>query len=269
VRVIVAVVMFGALVLPAHAGADSGSITDVRTAPDGSVVATYTATSTTCDDIGFCGWYPHALEVPASSACYFDQTYFTYIGDYQDQPGTQTATDPFTPHYNPTRVCLSINGPLGERFVAEYVYTAPAPAPATPTPAPAPPSSPAPAPAAGPLTVTEARRLVPRVLRDAYGRRYTRRTGRLRARCHRLAADQVRCRVHWKTRAYRYAGNVTLRSDAAGPAGNFRSDVAVHRERRHERSAEGRPHRMDAWPNETASPSPARSCPRSCSRRSS
>jgi hypothetical protein len=115
-----------ALLLPKAAVADSGSITNVHPGIDNSIVyATYTSTSTGCDTIGFCGWYPHAWEVPAPSACFVDRSYFAYVGDYRPDPGTQTGTDDFSPRFNPTRICLYINGPFGETFVADYVYTAP------------------------------------------------------------------------------------------------------------------------------------------------
>jgi hypothetical protein len=67
------------------------------------------------------------------------------------------------------------------------------------------------------LTLEEARRRLRRVLRENYGRRYTRRQGRLAKSCSRLSSVKVRCRVRWKTRRHRYWGRVTLWVDEARP----------------------------------------------------
>ena len=64
-----------------------------------------------------------------------------------------------------------------------------------------------------PLTIREARRRLPRVLRKQYGRRFTRRRGSLRKSCYRLSTEKVRCRVRWNTRRHRYSGNATMWND--------------------------------------------------------
>ena len=61
-----------------------------------------------------------------------------------------------------------------------------------------------------PLTIAEARRRLPGVLRKRYGKRYTSRRGPLKKFCYRLSTDKVRCRVRWKTRRHRHAGNATM-----------------------------------------------------------
>jgi Domain of unknown function (DUF4114) len=61
-----------------------------------------------------------------------------------------------------------------------------------------------------PLTIREARRRLPRVLRKEYGRRFTRRRGPLRKSCYRRSTEKVRCRVRWNTRRHRYSGNATM-----------------------------------------------------------
>jgi hypothetical protein len=78
------------------------------------------------------------------------------------------------------------------------------PTPTTPTPAPNPESN------VPLLTIAEARRRLPGVLRKRYGKRYTSRRGPLRKFCYRLSTEKVRCRVRWKTRRHRYAGNATM-----------------------------------------------------------
>jgi hypothetical protein len=213
-KVIAVFVAVGALLLPHAAGADSGSITDVHPGPDNSVVyATYTSTSTECDAMGFCGWYPHSWEVPASSACYVDLSNFAYVGDYRSAPDTQTATDDFSPRFNPTRLCLYINGPLGEKFVADYVYTAPAAPPPTASPTPTPTQR----PDLPPLSIGEARSRLPGVLRKQYGRQYANRRGPLKKSCHRLSSEKVRCAVRWNTKRYGYSGNATIWNDPDDP----------------------------------------------------
>jgi hypothetical protein len=211
-KVIAAFVAVTALLLPPAAGADSGSITDVHPGPGNAVVyATYTSTSTECDTMGFCGWYPHAWEVPASSACFVDLSVFAYVGDYRPDRGTQTATDDFSPRFNPTRLCLYINGPFGERLVADHVYTP------TATPAPTPTQTPSPRPDVPPRSIGEARSRLPGVLRERYGRRYTNRRGPLKKSCHRLSSEKVRCAVRWNTRRHRYSGNATMWHDPDAP----------------------------------------------------
>jgi hypothetical protein len=227
-KVIAVLVAVGVLLLPTAAVADSGSITNVHPGLDSSIVfATYTSTSTECDTDGFCGWYPHAWDVPASSACFVDLSQVAYVGDYRADPGTQTATDDFSPRFNPTRICLYINGPFGETFLADYVYSPPAtpPPPATPTP------TPSPAPNVRPMTIGEARSRLPSVLRKQYGRRYTSRRGPLKKSCHRLSGEKVRCAVAWNTRRYRYSGHATMWNDPVDP-GSIRFTTSIRRTRR-------------------------------------
>ena len=81
----------------------------------------------------------------------------------------------------------------------------------TATPTPNPESS------VPPLKIAEARSRLPRVLRKRYGKRYTSRRGPLRKFCYRLSTEKVRCRVRWKTRRHRYAGNVTMWRKRADP----------------------------------------------------
>ena len=68
-----------------------------------------------------------------------------------------------------------------------------------------------------PLTIREALRRLPRVLRKQYGRRFTRRRGSLRKSCYRRSTEKVRCRVRWNTRRHRYSGNATMWKDQDDP----------------------------------------------------
>jgi hypothetical protein len=68
-----------------------------------------------------------------------------------------------------------------------------------------------------PLKIAEARRRLPGVLRKRYGKRYTSRRGPLRRFCYRLSTEKVRCRVRWKTRRHRYAGNATMWREREDP----------------------------------------------------
>jgi hypothetical protein len=167
------------LAAPATASADSGSITNVVPVGDGEVQGTYTTTSTTCTSDGFCGWFPFASKVPAGEAC--NDSSLTYVGNYQNESGTQTGTESFYPTADSVRLCLYIRGPDAvERLVAQYDYSPPPPA----------------SEAAPPLKVSEARETLPSILRREYGRRFTRRTN-FRRSCYRWSTQRVRCTVRW------------------------------------------------------------------------
>jgi hypothetical protein len=85
------------------------------------------------------------------------------------------------------------------------------PTPTTPTPTTNPDSNvPSLESNVPPLRIAEARRRLPGVLRKRYGKRYTSRRGPLKKLCYRLSTEKVRCRVRWKTRPHRYAGNATM-----------------------------------------------------------
>jgi hypothetical protein len=235
------------LAMPGVASAYSGSITNVHPSLDGSTVyATYTTTFDRCSSSGFCGWFPHAWEVPASSPCFVDMSHFTYVGNYQDTSGTQVGTDYFYPHYNPTRICLYVSGPDDvEYLIADYVYpgggSTPLPA-ATPTPTPTPTST---QPATQPtsyvaMTISEARSDVPVVLRKEYGSRFARST--LTRACLRASSRKVRCRVAWRKSPYKYSGAVTLwygDDDAANDYATFTYTRQIRRTRIKGRSSSG------------------------------
>lgn len=236
-----AVLLIGAcLFAPAAARADSGSITNVHDNGDGTVSATYTSTSTTCSTYGFCGWFPEARQVPASQPCgAWVDDHLTYVGTYQSDMGTQTATDAFYPMASAVRICLHIySGDGSQPLVAEYVYTAPTPEP-TPTPDPTPsytpPASSAPVddePSYTPfLYLAAAKARVPAALRDEHTvafrhhRRFTR-------SCYRLGRNRVRCRVCWINGRFRYSGKVTLRNDLDDPP-VITWNTTLHRKRIH------------------------------------
>jgi hypothetical protein len=206
------------------AAAYSGSITNVHPSPDGfTVSATYTTTFDQCDEDGFCGWYPHAWQVPASQACAPGGEHFTYVGDYHEGPATETATDDFFPDYEPARICLYVSAPDdSEILIAEYLYR---PVGAAPTPT----GTPAPTAGIRPMTVKKARSLVPGALRERYGRRFSRST--LRRACHRLTSKKVRCRVSWRKGKYAYRGTITLRNDPDDPENSFIYTTSVKRKR--------------------------------------
>jgi hypothetical protein len=101
------------------------------------------------------------------------------------------------------------------QFTGNLAPTRPPPAgeptPTTPTPTPNPESDVPPlASNVPPLRIAEARRRLPGVLRKRYGKRYTSRRGPLKNFCYRLSTEKVRCKVRWKTRRHRYAGNATM-----------------------------------------------------------
>lgn len=136
------------------AHAQSGSITDVHASAGGQHEATFSSTSTECTMFGFCGWFPVAWQVAATSVCAPGGSDIVYVGTYQDTPGTQTTVDSFYKQFEPVKLCLYINVPSGGyQLVAETTYATPPPPPAPPPPAPPPPP---PAPVAGPTLVSPA-----------------------------------------------------------------------------------------------------------------
>jgi len=220
------------LLVPQVATANSGSITDVHPSLDGTTVyATYTTSFDVCDTNGFCGWYPHAWQVPAAQTCFVDNSHLTYVGDYQDASGTQTGTDYFYPSFNPTRICLYASNGSQEYFIADYVYGPAAPPPVAPAPV-APTPAPTPAPVSrvmAPLTIAEGRSLLSGVLQKRYGRRFARSS--LKRACYRLTRAKVRCRVSWRKSPYKYSGRVTMRNDPDDPVNSFVYSVVVNRKR--------------------------------------
>jgi hypothetical protein len=227
-----ALVVMAFATLPSLASADSGSITNVAAADGGQVQATYTSTSTTCRSDGFCGWYPHAKQVPADQACgAFSTDHLTYVGNFQDDVGTQTGTDTFRPLGSSVRICLYISGPDdSEHFVAEYIYNS-----ATPSqPQPPPPDT----NQVPPLTIRDAKATLPHLLRHEYGRRFTRRR-HFRRSCYRYTTQKVRCDVRWEYRNYGYRGHVTMRNDRADPATSVLYSLKIRRKRLHPRPAPG------------------------------
>jgi hypothetical protein len=86
------------------------------------------------------------------------------------------------------------------QFTGNLAPTSPLPPgdPTHPTPT-TPTSTPNPESVVPPLTIAEARRRLPGVLRKRYGKRYTSRRGPLKKSCYRLSTEKVRCGVRWKT----------------------------------------------------------------------
>jgi hypothetical protein len=105
--------------------AASGSITNVHRLANGQVEATYTTNFDICSG-SFCGWYPHAWQVPASQPCSEDDSHLTYVGDYHNASGSETATDPFSPAFSGSiRICLYAYQSGTEHFIADAVFDQP------------------------------------------------------------------------------------------------------------------------------------------------
>ena len=218
---IMLVTVVAALACPGSAWADSGSISNVFSSGS-EVFATYTSTSTTCSPSGYCGWFPYGVQSPASAPCTphtENDGRLTYVGDGYGDPGlglSEVDVASFLPALLPVKICLYTwrpngGGPGIETLVAEYVHGA-APPPPPPAPAPAAPANTT--ESVVPIGIGEARDHLPSALKRRYGKRFTRRSGRLQRSCYRLSTQKVRCRVNWKYKQYRYAGSVTLWVDA-------------------------------------------------------
>jgi hypothetical protein len=104
------------------AAANSGAITNVRAVGNGQLQATFQSTSTQCDN-GACAWYPYAVEVPPGASCVPGLSEVIYVGNVQEQPSSQVATQAFFVENSPATLCLLISGPRGEQPVAQTTYT--------------------------------------------------------------------------------------------------------------------------------------------------
>jgi hypothetical protein len=81
---------------------------------------------------------------------------------------------------------------------------------------------------AGPMTVTQGHRLVPKTLRHQYGAAFSRRT--LTRSCD--GGEKVRCRVAWRRWPFAYACTVTLwysPSDAAAGYASYSYSTLIDR----------------------------------------
>jgi hypothetical protein len=205
------------------ASAKSGSISNVhQISSDGVASADYstTFTSADCDRDGYCGWFPYAVEIPASALCPASGVgirLVTYVGDFSASPGTQVATQAFYPDRPSERLCLYITHASSDTFIAEAVYNAPAPpSPTPPAPSPEPPA--ATPVTVSPLGMVEARAGARKALKRRFGHRYAQ--GKIKKLNCTLISDQLaRCRYSFISSHYRYSGHVTVVKDNTGTKG--------------------------------------------------
>lgn len=104
------------------ASASSGSITNVHSV-GGEVEATYSSNFDTCSE-GYCGWYPHAWQYPASQPCAPNGSHLTYVGSFHSASGSETANDRFYPASSgQIRICLYGYQAGTDTFLAEALFT--------------------------------------------------------------------------------------------------------------------------------------------------
>ena len=216
VSVLVAAVVLAVLpVSPWRHRADR-SRTCGRPAAADLVTATYTSTFDVCTSSGYRGWFPYANEVPASQPCREDDNTLTYVGELEDDSGTQVGTDTFTPSFTRTKdlpvrhagrrgstcsrsTCIRRRRRLRRRLRRR---------PRLPRRRPKADQGrrgPSDDDRRGPFARPR------RALRDRYGSRFARST--LTRACHRLSTTKVRCRVAWRKKPFRYRGTVTMWND--------------------------------------------------------
>jgi hypothetical protein len=99
----------------------SGAIQNVHAVSGGKIAATYVTNFHVCTG-SYCGWYPHAWQLPASQSCTVDKSHLTYVGDSHSAGGTETSTDDFYPRYDAGRICLYVYHSGKEYFIADAVY---------------------------------------------------------------------------------------------------------------------------------------------------
>jgi hypothetical protein len=220
------------LTLPGNAWADSGSVTDIHAVAGGQLQATFTASHSFCTTYGYCGWFPEASQVPATSPC--DRSSLIWVGDNESDPGTQTRTDTFYPMGGGSlRLCVytydAVNGAV---LVGQTIYTPPPPPP-PPTAPPVtttPAQSASPTPDVAPLTIADARLSLTGVLRQKFAGRFTSHRN-FKRDCYRLTVQKVRCRVRWDHGHWRYAGAVDMRNAPEDPEGTILYTNTIRRKR--------------------------------------
>jgi hypothetical protein len=205
------------------ASAKSGSISNVhQISSDGVASADYSATFTSadCDRDGYCGWFPYAVEIPASSPCPASGVSIrlvTYVGTFTPSPGRQVATQAFYPDRPSQRLCLYITHASSDAFIAEAVYNAPVPPSPTP-PAPSPEPTATTPVTVSPLGIVEARAGARKALHHRFGHRYAQgKTKKLN--CTLISDQRARCRYSFINSRYRYSGHVTVVKDNSGTEG--------------------------------------------------
>jgi hypothetical protein len=197
------------------ASAKSGSISNVHQISSyGVASADYstTFTSADCDRDGYCGWFPYAVEIPASALCPASGVgirLVTYVGNFSASPGTQVATQAFYPDRPSERLCLYITHASSDTFIAEAVYNAPAPSPEPTATTPV---------TVSPLGMVEARAGAREALNRRFGHRYAR--GNTKKLTCTLISDQLaKCRYSFINSNYRYFGHVAVVKDNTGTKG--------------------------------------------------
>jgi hypothetical protein len=215
--------------LAGTASAKSGSISNVhQVSSDGLASADYSTkfSSADCDPDGYCGWFPYAVELPASASCPASGNgvpSVIYVGNFDLSPGTQLATETFYPNEPSNRLCLYITHAGDDTFLAEAVYNASvAPPPAPPSP-PGPTSGPTVTTpvAVAPLGIVEARIVAREALNHRFGRTYARGKAKKLA-CTVISDQRAKCRYGFTSRHYRYSGHVTVFKDNTGTEGKVR-----------------------------------------------
>lgn len=101
----------------------SGSITNLRSVRGTrKMLATYTTNFSMCTSYGYCGWFPHALQYPASQSCNPYGTDIVYVGNTHDDPGSEREVADFYPKYSAGRLCLYAYHASSDYFIAEALY---------------------------------------------------------------------------------------------------------------------------------------------------
>lgn len=108
---------------PTPPSSSSGSITNLRSVRGTSkMLATYTTNFSMCTSYGYCGWFSHALQYPASQSCNPYGTDLTYVGNIHSDPGSEREVDDFYPKYSAGRLCLYAYHASADYFIAEALY---------------------------------------------------------------------------------------------------------------------------------------------------
>jgi hypothetical protein len=207
-----------ALLIPATAGAQSGSIANIVPTGTGTLQATFSG-SYAPSSSGF--WYLSAYWRPIGSDCLDDIGAIIWVSNASMMgPGTITETATFYPPTSQAfNVCLYLNGPGNPYLLSLNSYwpplpPAPAPPPPAPEPAPAPVKAPAPAPVAESkqlptLSQRSARRYLGVALKRRFDAAWTAGYAK-RLNCHRSNRTRLSCRVAWVVGDLSFSGRANI-----------------------------------------------------------
>jgi hypothetical protein len=110
---------------PSPAVADSATIS-VIDAGGGQMTATVRATSTSCSEYGYCGWFGFVLERHSSLSCFDEKTFLRHVIPLHETAGTVEESFSFRPFFpREAKLCVFLENGAGTPLAGEATYTLP------------------------------------------------------------------------------------------------------------------------------------------------